>query len=156
MDMIFRGAAIYVAVWLILRLSGKRALSEMNTFDFVLLLICGEATQQALLGDDFSLTNAVFVILTLVTLDRLVSSAHVRWPRLERFMDGRPVLLVRDGRPISDAMRREHVDEQDILQEARKTHGLLSMDQIRHVVIEPSGGLSIIPKERSSAGPGGD
>lgn len=147
MDMVIRGLAIYAAVWVILRLSGKRALSEMNTFDFVLLLICGEATQQALLGDDFSLTNAVFVILTLVTTDRLVSSAHVRWPSLERFMEGRPVLLIRDGQPNSDAMRREHVDEQDILQQARKSHGLYSMEQIRHVVIEPSGGLSVIPKD---------
>ena len=74
MDMILRGAAIYAAVWFIFRLSGRRTMAQMTTFDFVLLLICGEATQQGLLGDDFSITNAAFVVLT----DRLRKTFKAR------------------------------------------------------------------------------
>lgn len=148
MDMILRAAAIYAFVWLVLRISGKRTMSEMTAFDFVLLLIFGEATQQAILGDDFSLTNAAVVLTTLVMLDRMFAIVHFRWPKLERLMEGRPVLLVHDGTPLKDAMARERVDEEDILGEARRSRGLVSMDEIRHVILEPSGGLSIIPRER--------
>ena len=69
MDSVFRALAIYAVLLLIFRISGKRSLSQITTFDFVLLLVIGEATQQALLGDDFSLTNAFIVIVTLVGVD---------------------------------------------------------------------------------------
>ena len=69
MDSVWRAAAIYIGLMIIMRLAGKRSLAQITTFDFVLLLIIGEATQNALLGQDFSVTNAMLVIITLVTLD---------------------------------------------------------------------------------------
>jgi uncharacterized membrane protein YcaP (DUF421 family) len=149
MDMILRGAALYAIVWLLFRFSGRRTMAEMTTFDFVLLLICGEATQQALLGDDFSITNAAVVVLTLIALDLALTALRVRFGFLERVMDGLPILIMKDGRLLKDRMARERVDEEDILHEARHSHGIGRLDQIRHAVLETSGGISIIPAERA-------
>ncbi len=147
MDMILRGASIYVVVWLLFRLSGRRTLAEMTTFDFVLLLICGEATQQALLGEDFSITNAAIVVLTLISLDLALTALRARLPALERVMEGRPLLIMADGKLLKDRMAKERVDEEDILHEARHAHGIARLDQIRHAVLETSGGISVIPYE---------
>ena len=69
MDSVLRAAAIYIGLMIIMRFAGKRSLAQITTFDFVLLLIISEATQQAMLGQDFSVTNALLVIVTLVMLD---------------------------------------------------------------------------------------
>ncbi len=69
MESVLRAAAMYVGLLIIMRIAGKRSLAQITTFDFVLLLIISEATQNAMLGQDFSITNAFIVIITLVTLD---------------------------------------------------------------------------------------
>ena len=70
MDPVLRALAVYVVLLVIFRLAGKRSMARITTFDLLLLLVVSEATQQALLGDDFSLTNAALVILTLVAVER--------------------------------------------------------------------------------------
>ena len=78
MDAVMRASAVYLSLLLIFRLAGRRTMAQMTSFDFVFLLIISEATQNAMLGDDFSFTNGALVILTLVGLDVLLS--HVkRW-----------------------------------------------------------------------------
>ena len=146
MDAILQASGIYLLLMLIFRVAGRRTLSEMTSFDFVLLLVVGEATQQALLGDDFSLTTAALVITTLVGIDVLLSVVKLRWPRVEEWLDGRPTLLLADGRPLADVMRRARIDESDVLVAARTLHGLESLDQIKYAVLERSGQISIIPK----------
>jgi uncharacterized membrane protein YcaP (DUF421 family) len=147
MDMILRGGAMYVLVWGIFRLSGRRTMAQMTTFDFVLLLICGEATQQALLGDDFSMTNAVGVVLTLVCMDRVVAAFRARSRPFEQIVEGLPLLIMADGKPFEERMKRERVDAEDILHAARQSHGLGSLDQIKYAILEASGEISIIPVE---------
>jgi uncharacterized membrane protein YcaP (DUF421 family) len=149
MDSVLRGAAIYFFLVVLFRLAGKRTLSDVTTFDFVLLLIIGEATQQALLGEDFSLTNAFLVILTLIGLDIAISLWQQRWPRLGKWIEGVPLVIVEDGRPLHERMRRARVSEDDVLTAARERQGLARMDHIRYAVLERSGGISIIPKHDS-------
>ena len=69
MDTVLRSAAVYLFVLVVFRITGKRSLSQITTFDFILLLIIGDATQQALIGDDYSITTAAMVVVTLVLLD---------------------------------------------------------------------------------------
>src|SRR5918999_487260 len=145
MDSVLRGAAIYFFLLVLFRLAGKRTLSDVTTFDFVLLLIVGEATQQALLGEDFSLTNAFLGILTLIGLDIAISLWQQRWPRLSKWIEGVPLVIVEDGRPLHERMKRARVSEEDVLTAARERQGLARMDQIRYAVLERSGGISIIP-----------
>lgn len=154
MEMLLRGAAVYLIVWIIFRLSGRRTMAQITVFDFVLLLICGEATQQALLAADYSVTNGAFVVLTLVSLDAAITGVRARVPWLERIFEGLPMLIVRDGAPLRERMRSEKVDDQDVLHAARQAHGLRRFDQIRHAVLETDGSISVIPAEEGEQGQG--
>ncbi len=146
MDAVIRATTIYFFVWLVFRLAGKRTLSDATTFDFVLLLIIAETTQQALLGDDYSLTNAFLLITTLVGIDIALSLLKRKFRQLGQIMDGAPLLIVDNGRPLEERMARARVDRQDVLEAARRLQGLERMDQIKYAVLEQSGGISIVPK----------
>jgi uncharacterized membrane protein YcaP (DUF421 family) len=148
MDAILRGAAIYLILLVIFRISGKRSLAKTTTFDFVLLLIISEVTQQALVGDDYSLTNSILLIITLVGLDIGISLLTQRSQRLEKLVDSVPVVLVENGKPLKDIMDKARVGEEDILASARERQGLENMDQIKYAVLERSGNISVIPYER--------
>ena len=147
MDSVLRAAVVYLFLLIIFNIAGKRAMSETDTFDFVVILIISEATQQAMLGDDPSLTNSISVILTLIGLSIVMSIWKQRSDKLETVMTGGPVILVQDGKPIEERMKMARVDEADILQAARDSQALERMEQIKYAVLEHSGSISIIPKE---------
>ena len=151
METVLRACAIYVTLLVVLRVSGKRSMAQITTFDFVLLLIIGEATQQALIGDDFSITTGLLLILTLVGIDMALSLLQVRSPRLSRWLDGTPVVILENGRLLRDRLEKSRVDESDILTAARERHGLQRLDEIKYAVLERSGGISIIPKSGQEA-----
>lgn len=149
MNVVVRSLAVYIFLMIIFRISGKRSLSQITTFDFVLLLIIGESTQQALLGNDFSITNAFLVILSLIALEIGLSILKGNVPVAEKWMDGLPLIILKDGNPIQERMQKARVEEDDILSSARETQGLERLDQIKYAVLERSGGISIIPKQKS-------
>jgi uncharacterized membrane protein YcaP (DUF421 family) len=149
MDGILRGVAVYIFLLLIFRLAGKRSLAQITTFDFVLLLIISETTQQALLGDDFSITRAFLLIVTLMILDIGLSLWKQRSPQLEKIVDGVPLVILEEGQPLKERMDKARVDEEDILTAARELQGLERLDQIKYAVLERSGGISIIPKVKA-------
>jgi uncharacterized membrane protein YcaP (DUF421 family) len=147
MELVIRGIAVYLFLLLIFRVSGKRSLRNATTFDFVLLLIVAETTQQALVGDDSSITGAFLLIVVLVGSDVLLSLVK-RWsPRLDRTLEGQPLVILRDGVPLRTRMHIERVDEEDILRAAREAHGLRKLDQIERAVLERNGAISIVPRE---------
>lgn len=145
MDSVLRAAAVYLVLLLLFRLAGKRSLAQMSPFDMILLLVMGEATQQALLGEDFSLVNAFLVLGTLVGLDIFLGWARQASPAAEKVLEEPPLVIVVDGQPLRDRMAREHVDEADILHAARQSHGLGRMEDIRYAVLEAGGQISVIP-----------
>jgi uncharacterized membrane protein YcaP (DUF421 family) len=145
-DAVLRAGCIYLFLLVVFRVAGKRTLAEVTPFEFVLFLVIGEATQQGLLGEDFSVTNALLVISTLVGLDIGLGLAKQRVPRLERAVEGKPVVIFADGAPLGQHMRRARLDESDILEAARTKQGLESLDQVKFAVLERSGGISIIPR----------
>jgi uncharacterized membrane protein YcaP (DUF421 family) len=147
-DLVLRAAAIYLVLLVLFRVAGRRTLSEMTSFDFVLLLVIGEATQQALLGEDFSLTHAVLVIVTLILLDVLISLVMQRSRLAGKLIEGVPMVIVADGKPLHDRMRKARIELSDVLGAARQSQGLERLDQIKYAVVETSGGITIIPKER--------
>ena len=146
MDSVVRAAAVYLVLLLLFRIVGKRSLGETGAFDFVLLLIIAEATQQAMIDDDNSMTNAFLIIVTLLALNIGFSLLKQRSPLVDRLIDDVPVLIVVDGNPIKDRMDRARVDERDILQAARETQGLARLDQIQYAVLERDGAISVVPK----------
>jgi len=150
MDAILHTLAIYLFLLVVFRLSGKRSLGQVTTFDFILLLIIGEATQQALLGQDFSVTHAYLVILTLLSADIGLSLWKQRSPRVDKLLEGMPLVIVEHGRPLHDRMERERVDVQDVLQAARARHGLERLEEIKFAILERNGEISIIPRRNAT------
>jgi uncharacterized membrane protein YcaP (DUF421 family) len=147
-DSVIRAAAVYLGLLVLFRLAGNRSIGQITAFDFVLLLIISEAIQQAMITSDYSMTNAFLIVVTLIGLDIMMSLWKQRSARFEKILDGVPVLLIENGKMRSDVMKRERVDENDILVAAREMHGLERIDQIKHAIVESSGGISIVPKER--------
>lgn len=146
MEAVVRALAVYALLLVVLRLSGRRTLGELSVFDLVLLLVISEAAQQALVGEDFSLVNGAIVIVTLVAADIGLSLLRRRWPRLDKVIEGVPIVLVHDGQVLHERLHKSRVDEEDILVAARQQRGLERMDQIRLAVLEASGHISIIPR----------
>ena len=146
MEAVLRGVAIYFILLIVMRFSGRRTLAQMTSFDFVLLLIIAETTQQALLGDDFSITNAAIVIVVLFSLDIALSYVKEWAPRVGLVLDGSATVLIADGKSDHHAIKRARVDLNDILTAAREQQALERLDQVRFAILEPDGGISIIPK----------
>jgi uncharacterized membrane protein YcaP (DUF421 family) len=145
MDAVLRAAAIYFALLVLFRVAGRRSLAEITSFDLILLLIIGEATQQALLGDDFSLTNAIVVIVTLIAIDVGLSLLKLRSRKIDLLLDGAATIIVEDGKPMRGRIAEARLQEDDILQAARQGQGLERMDQIKYAILEKNGKISIIP-----------
>ena len=149
MDAIIRAFIIYVVLLIIFRVAGKRSLAEITTFDLVLLLIISEATQQAMLGDDFSITNALLVIITLFFIDTTLSGIQNRFPKAGPWLEDVPLVLVEDGKILKERMQKSRISEGDILQAARDKQGLENMEQVKYAVLERTGTISIVPKSQS-------
>ncbi|MBA1193949.1 DUF421 domain-containing protein [Pseudomonas entomophila] len=154
MDAVLRAGAMYLALMVLFRVAGRRSLSDLTTFDFVLLLIIGEATQQALLGDDFSFTNAVLVISTLIVLDVGLSLIKVRSTRAARLLDGHATVVVEDGRFLRERMRRCRLTEDDILESARANQGVERVERIKYAIVERNGKISVITRDDAAEGEG--
>lgn len=145
MDAVLHSVVVYGLLLLLFRVTGRRTLAEITTFDFVLLLIIGEATQQALLGDDFSLTKVAVIVVTLLSMDVVLSLMKSRSHKVEKVLDGVPTIIVENGRVLKEQMAKARVDEDDVLEAARRLQGLERMDQVKYAVLEVNGGISIIP-----------
>lgn len=146
MEPVLRAVSVYVLLLVLFRVAGRRLLSEVTTFDFVLLLIIGESTQQALIGNDFSVVNAMVIITTLLTIDIAISVLKYRSGRVDKVIDGTPLIIVQDGRLLHDRLAQVQVDESDIMTAARELQGIERLEQIKYAVLERSGGISIIPR----------
>ncbi|ELW1648123.1 DUF421 domain-containing protein [Enterobacter oligotrophicus] len=147
MDMVFRALAIYLFLMVVFKVAGRRALLQMTSFDLILLLIISEATQQALLGDDFSITGAMITITTLVVVDIIFGLMKKYFSPVENILDGTPVILVDNGVPLRDKLKKVDVSCDDILVSARQNHGITELSEIKYAILERNGHISIIPFE---------
>jgi uncharacterized membrane protein YcaP (DUF421 family) len=147
MNPILRAVFVYIFLLIVFRISGKRSLSHITTFDFVLLLIIGEAASHSLLGDDYSVTNGAIVIITLVGVDIMISLWKQRSKAVDKLVDSVPMIILENGEPLSERMDKARVGLGDILMKAREMHGLERLDQIKYAVLERNGGISIVPNE---------
>ena len=146
MNPVVRGLVVYLFLFVIFRIVGKRTLSETTTFDFVLLLIISETTTDALIGEDYSLMACFIMVSTLIGTEFLFSLLKEKSRWFEITSDGAPLVIVDHGKTLKKRMNKSRVDEGDVLEAARSLHGLERMDQIKYAVLEKDGSISIIPK----------
>ena len=140
MEMVLRALAIYLILLVVFKIAGRRALLQMTSFDLILLLIISEATQQALLGNDFSVTGAMLTIMTLVVVDMLFGLMKKYSAGAESALDGCPV-------PLIDKLKKVDVSCDDILVAARQNQGITELSKIKYAILERNGHISIIPAE---------
>src|SRR3954466_13772581 len=109
MDLVLRTIVIFVFILLITRLVGRRELASMEPFDLIVLVVIGDLVQQGVTQDDYSVTGALLVVTTLGLLTVFISYLNYRVPKLRPILDGEPVVLLEDGRPIDRNLRRERI-----------------------------------------------
>lgn len=147
MESVIRAAVIYAILFIILRLSGKRTLSDSSPFDLVLLLIISETVQEALVDEDYSITNTTLLVVTLILIDLGLSIIKRNSREAARFIEGSPMIIVERGKPLKERMDKARISEDDIMEAARQLQGLERMEQIKYAVLETNGTITIIPAE---------
>lgn len=151
MESVIRGLVVYLFLFFIFRISGKRTLTENTNFDLVMLLIISETTQQAMVDSDHSVANAFLLIMTLVGASVGLSLLKQRVPALDKWVDGTALVIVENGAMHKDRMQKVRVDETDILESARKLQGLERLDQIKYAIVERNGEITIVPSRGTAA-----
>ena len=148
MDLALRAIVLFGFVYLLTRIMGRRELSSLEPFDLILLIVIGDAIQQGLTQDDYSVTGALIVVGTFAILQVLLSFLSYKFRALRSALDGEPVVIVQDGKPVEKNLRRERLTVGEVLVAARLEQ-VASMDDIAWAVLETSGRISIIPKKSS-------
>jgi len=143
-SIVARTLIVYGALLAGLRLAGKRELGQMTPFDLVVILLIANAVQNAMVGPDTSVTGGLIAAGVLVTVNYGVASARERLPLLRRAVEGTPTLLINDGRFVPEHLRREGLEEDEVLMAIRE-HGVADVKDVRMAVLETDGSISIVP-----------
>jgi len=143
MDLVLRAIVIFGFLLLLTRVIGKRELSTLQPFDLILLIVVGDALQQGLTQDDYSLTGAVLVVGTIAVLQVFVSWISYRFPRSRPILDGEPLIVVQDGEVIESNLKRERLTVAEIA-EAARLEQIAHLSEVRFAILETSGAISFI------------
>ena len=146
MDLVIRAAVVFFFILLITRMIGRRELSSLEPFDLIMLVVIGDLVQQGVTQSDYSITGALIVISTIAVLTALIAFVNFRFRPLRRVLEGQPVVLVEDGRPVERNLRRERLTLEELEAEGRQQQ-VTSVADMRWAVLETSGQISVIPKQ---------
>jgi uncharacterized membrane protein YcaP (DUF421 family) len=145
MDLVLRAIFLYFFVFAITRVIGRRELSQLAPFDIILLIVAGDAIQQGLTQDDYSLTGAVLVVGTFAVLTLITSYASFRVVRLRPILEGEPIVIIQDGKLLERNLKRERLTEDEVAEEARQQQ-IATLDDVQWAVLENSGKISFVTK----------
>src|ERR671938_663544 len=119
MDLVLRAVVTFFFIFLLTRIIGRRELSALEPFDLILLIVLGDAVQQGLTQDDYSVTGAILVVGTFAVLQVFVSWIGYRFPRARPVLQGEPLIIVQDGKVIERNLKRERMSIGEIAEVAR-------------------------------------
>jgi uncharacterized membrane protein YcaP (DUF421 family) len=138
-------AAVYLFLVVGLRVFGKRELGQLSLYDLVMIIILGNAVQNAMINNDNTLGGGVVAAAVLLTLNWCLNRFITSNRRAERFLVGGPVLIVHDGQPLRDRMAREGISD-DQLAAALREHGIDDVHDVHLAVLESDGTISVVPQ----------
>jgi uncharacterized membrane protein YcaP (DUF421 family) len=150
-ELILRGIVVYGFMLTILRLSGKRQIGQLSPFDLVLLLVLSNAVQNSMNGGDNSLIGGIISATTLIAVNFAVGLVTFRSKRLEALIEGRPQILIHNGKVFEDVMARAQLTHHE-LQAALRQAGCTSAEDVQTAILENNGAVSVIPRIRPTAG----
>jgi uncharacterized membrane protein YcaP (DUF421 family) len=148
MDIVLRATVIFLALYALVRLMGKRELGQMTPFELIVLVVIGDLIQQGVTQNDFSMTGAVIAISTIAFLALGMSWLSYLSPRAERLLEGEPRVIVRDGELLTANLRRSRLTRAEIESEMRLA-GIAHLEDVAWAILEPRGKISFI--QRSDA-----
>lgn len=149
MDIVLRAAVAFFFVLLLTRIVGRRELSSLEPFDLILLVMIGDLVQQGVTQNDFSVTGMLLAGGTIGVLVVLVSYSSFKLPWLRPALEGEPVIVVEDGKPIQRNLDRNRITIEELLAAARQ-QGIASLDKVQWAVLETSGSISFIERGRAA------
>lgn len=152
MDVVLRATAIFFALFLLLRLFGKRQLGQMTPFEFVSLVVLGDFVQQAVTHNDYSVTGAVLAVATFGFWALVLGWIGYRSDRMRKLIDGEPRVLVRDGEVLHAMLERDKIPLDELLSELRLA-GIARVDQVEWAILETNGKISFIEKDKKADQP---
>ena len=145
MDIAIRAVVLYAFVVFLMRVMGRRELSSLTAIDLVLLIVLGDAIQQGLTQDDYSVTGALIAVSTIAAVQVGSSFLSYRSSRARRILEGEPIVIVQDGELIERNMKRERITEGDVAEEMRAQQ-IASVGDVAWGILESNGTMSFIPK----------
>lgn len=149
-EFVIRGVAVYAFLFAILRLTGKRQVGQLAPFDLILLLILSNAVQNSMNAGDNSLVGGLISATTLVAVNWILANAAYRYPRLERWFEGTPLIIVKDGSVNQDVLERELISPED-LKAALRLAGAFSQTEVKTAILETNGHVSVQTKDAAVA-----
>ena len=151
MELIARASFLFLFLWLLTRALGKRELAEMSAFELLLLVTVGDLIQQGVTQEDFSTTGAVLAVSTIGVWITVFSWMSFRWKGAERLVEGMPVLVVKDGEPITEALHIERVSIDELMEGARQ-QGIKDLAEVEVGILEPDGRFSFLRRSGGDSG----
>ena len=148
MDVVLRAAIAFIFVFLLTRIVGRRELSSLEPFDLIMLIMMGDLVQQGVTQSDYSVTGIFMAAGTLALMTVLVSYLSWRFKRLRPILDGEPIVIVQDGKPIDSNLKRERLTIEEVAQQAR-IQQIASLDEVEWALLERTGEISFIKKSGS-------
>jgi uncharacterized membrane protein YcaP (DUF421 family) len=155
MDIALRAIVIFVALYVLVRLMGKRELGQMTPFELIVLVVIGDLIQQGVTQNDFSLTGAIIAVSTIALLALLMSWASYLWPWAERLLEGEPRVIVRDGEILTNNLHRSRLTSSEIESEMRLA-GIGKLKDVAWAILEPRGKISFIQRSDRAADEDGE
>src|SRR3954469_6716032 len=146
MDIVLRAVVVFTFLLVLTRVIGRRELSSLQPLDLILLIILGDAVQQGLTQDDYSLTGSFLAVGTIAVLQVFVSWVGYRFPRTRPVLDGEPIVVVQDGELIERNLRRERLSPEEIAEEAR-SQNIAHLADVRFAILETNGRISFIKND---------
>ena len=143
MDIVVRALFAYLFITFLLRVVGRRELSSMSPSDLILLVVLGDLIQNGVTQSDYSMTGVVLATSTIALCAVLTSLLVYKSKRASDIIEGTPLIVVQDGKPIEQNMKSERLNLDDVMEEARAQQ-IERLNQIKWAVLEPSGTLSFI------------
>lgn len=143
MDIVLRATLMFAALYGLLRLLGKRELSQMTPFELVLLVVMGDLVQQGVTHNDFSMTGAVLAIVTFAFWALLLNLVSFWWPGTERLLEGTPSVIVQNGGVVEENLRRNRMTRSELEAEMRLA-GIASVSGVAWAILETEGKISFI------------
>ena len=146
MDIVLRASAIFLLLYVLLRLFGKRQLGQMTPFEFVALVVVGDFVQQAVTHNDFSITAGTLAVATFGFWSLVLGWVSYRSDTMRRLIEGQPRIVVRDGRLVEAILQRDKITEAEVLSEMRLA-GIARLDDVEWGILEPSGKISFLKRD---------